>query len=649
MIQFFRRLFSSKIGAFIALLFLGLIAFAFASSDITGAGNFGGGATGGKVAEVGSEDITSAELRTLVLRAYDNARQQQPGLDQASFINSGAFDSTLNQMIDGLTLEQYARKLGFGVSKRLVDARIAETPAFAGLDGKFSQSTFEQVLKANNLTEKQIRSSIEQQMLIEQLMTPVAAPLRVPSDFSMPYASLKLEERFGQATYIAADTYAPTTAPTDAQLNDYVTKNRARFLVPEQRVVRYALFDANSVGTPPAVTDAEITKFYEENKQAFAGTETRIFGQVIASTEAQAKTIAASAQSGSLEAAASSAGLEASEIKASKATDLAAATSDDVAKRAFAANEGSVVGPIKVPLGWAVLKLNKVDHVAARSLADARPEIEKSLAERKKLESAQDFFNKIQEQVDGGASAEELAKNNNLKLVITPAILPTGQSLENPAYRPEQILAPMVGPAFQATAAGEAQLITIKENEQFAIVDAGKIIPAAVPPLASIKDRVIADWKRAEGSRKARELARKISDRVNKGATLEDAIKAEGAKTASIQRIGAKRGEVEAAQGKAPSEIALLFSMTPQSSKTLELPNNAGWMVIHLNETKRGNAKNEPQLATAIQQQMSQSLGSDYSAQVLADARKVIGIRRNEEAIAALKKDLSDAGKQSPQ
>lgn len=649
MIQFFRRLFSSKIGAFIALAFLGLIAFAFAAGDITGAGNFGGGAASGKVAEVGSRDITTNDIRVRFMRAYDNARQQQPGLDQAGFVNSGAFDQLVTQMIDSYTLEQYAHKLGFGTSKKLVDARIAAMPAFQGLDGKFSQANFERVLQQNGLKEKDIREDIERQMLIEQLVAPVGAPLRIPAGFSMPYASLMLEERFGQATFIASENYVPTTAPTDAQLNEFVSKNRARYLVPEQRVVRYALFDASTASTPAAVTDAEISKFYEDNKAAFAGTETRVFGQVIAGTEAQAKTIAAAAQSGSLAAAATSAGLDASEIKAAKAEDLVAATSDDVAKRAFAASEGGVIGPVKVPLGWAVLKLNKIDRVAARSLADARSDIEKSLTERKKLEAAQDFFNKIQEQIDGGASTEEVAKNNNLKLVATPAILPNGQSLENPAYRPEQILAPMVGPAFQATAAGEAQLITIRENQEFAIVDAGKIIPAAVPPLASIKDRVTADWKRAEGSKKARELARKISDRVNKGATLDAAIKAEGANAASIQRIGGKRADVAAAQGKIPPEVALLFSMAPKSSKTLELPSDAGWMVLHLNESKRGDATNVPQLAGAIQQQMSQTLGNDYAAQLLAVARKEVGVRRNEEAIAALKKELSSAGNQTQQ
>lgn len=648
MIQFFRRIFSSKIGAFLALAFLGLIAFAFAASDITGTGSFGG-PSGGKVVEVGSRDITAADVRSRFMRAYDNARQQQPGLDQAAFANSGAVDQILNQMIDGYTLEQYARKLGFGVSKKLVDARIAANPAFQGLDGKFSQTTFEQLLRANGITEKEIRADIEQQMLIEQLMAPIGAPLRIPADFSMPYASLMLEERFGQATYIASDAYAPTAAPTDAQLTEYVKQNRQRYLVPEQRVVRYALFDASSAGQAAAVTDAEISKFYEENKQNFAGSQTRVFAQVIAGTEAQAKTIAAGAASGSLNAAASSAGLEASEIKAAKAEDIAGATSEDVAKRAFAAKQGDVIGPVKVALGWAVLKLDRIDTVDARTLADARSDIEKALTERKKLEAAQDLFNKIQEQVDGGASAEELAQQNGLKLVSTPALLPTGQSLTDPAYRPEPILAGLIGPAFQAHESGEAQIITVQENQQFAIVDSGKIIPAAVPALASIKDRVAGDWKRTEGSKKARDLARKISDRVNKGATLDAAIKAEGAKAANIQRIGGKRAEVAAAQGKVPPEVALLFSMAPKSSKTLELPNDAGWMVLHLNENKRGDAKNVPGLANAIQQQMGQSLGGDYAAQLLTAARKEIGVRRNDDAIAALKKELSSAGNQPQQ
>ncbi len=643
MINFFRRIFQTKIGTFISLAFLALIGFAFAASDISG--NLGGVTSGGSAAKIGNSTVSVGDLRANMMRAYQMARQQQPGLDQATFVSS-SFDSVLKDVLDGYTLEEYARQLGFGVSKRLIDARIAENKAFQGIDGKFSELKFQQALQQGGIGEVELRRSIERELLIEQLLGPTTQPTPLPTGFLRPYGDLLLEDRSGLATFLPSDFYAPAAAPTTAQLNDYVAKNRNRYLVPEQRVVRYATFGPANAAAAVAVTDAEIAKVYDENKDKFAATDARQFSQVIVGDEAQAKALAAKAAGTSLSAAATSIGLSASSITAKTQNDLAAASSADVAKAGFAAAEGAIVGPTKIPLGWSVVKLEKIEHTPARTLEQARPEIEKELTERKKQEAVSDFFNKLQDLADGGASAEEIAKQNGLTIVTTPAIFANGQAPANAAFKPDALAATMVQNAFQASKSGEAQIVTIKENKQYAIVDAARIIPAAVPALDTITAKVTEDWKRTEGARKARELARKISDRVNKGESLEAAIKAEGARTQPVQRIGGKRAEIAAAQGRIPPELALLFSMTPHTAKTLEMPNNMGWMVLYLDQSKRGDASKDPRIIPAIQGQMTQSLGREYTDQILAAARKAVGVKRNEDAIAALKANLAGTDQQ---
>ena len=62
MLTFFRNFFKTKVGLAIALAFLGLIGFAFASMYVSSTGAFGGVAGGDRVAVVGSEKISTAEL-----------------------------------------------------------------------------------------------------------------------------------------------------------------------------------------------------------------------------------------------------------------------------------------------------------------------------------------------------------------------------------------------------------------------------------------------------------------------------------------------------------------------------------------------------------------------------------------------------------
>ena len=175
MITAIRAMFSSTIGKFLALAFVMLVGVAFALSDVTGNSAFGG-MGGANVAKVGGENIGVGDLRERVRQTYNQARQDQPGLTMAAFVESGGLDQVLDQLIEGSAFDQFATELGFGVSKRLIDGRIADLPAFAGVSGKFDQTVFENFLRQNGISEAQLRRDLRQQILVEQL----AAPLRRP-------------------------------------------------------------------------------------------------------------------------------------------------------------------------------------------------------------------------------------------------------------------------------------------------------------------------------------------------------------------------------------------------------------------------------------------------------------------------------------
>ena len=106
--QAIRKLMSSKLGAAIGLLFVLVIAAAFAAGDISGltSGGGQGGMAGGTVVKVGKQSLTEGELRQRVQQAYERAREQQPGLDLATFINGGGFDQALGHRLQAGQEEQ---------------------------------------------------------------------------------------------------------------------------------------------------------------------------------------------------------------------------------------------------------------------------------------------------------------------------------------------------------------------------------------------------------------------------------------------------------------------------------------------------------------------------------------------------------------
>src|SRR3546814_5363738 len=96
-----------------------------------------------------------------------------------AFVDSGVLDQVLIQLTEGEAFEQFATELGYGVSKRLVDGRIADLPVFAGVSGSFDQTRFESFLRPNNMTEAQLRRDIRQQLFVEQIAEPIGRLPRV--------------------------------------------------------------------------------------------------------------------------------------------------------------------------------------------------------------------------------------------------------------------------------------------------------------------------------------------------------------------------------------------------------------------------------------------------------------------------------------
>jgi peptidyl-prolyl cis-trans isomerase D len=639
MITALRRLFSSTVGKFIALAFVGLIGVLFALGDVTGNASFGG-LGGANVAKVGDTEIGVGELRQKVQQAYDQARQQQPGLTRQAFVESGALDQLLDQLVNDAAVRQYARDIGFGVSKRLIDGQIAD--AFAGVSGTFDQKRYEAYLADNGVSEAQLRREVETLLLTQQLAAPIGNLPNVSPGLARPYAVLPLEQRRGQAVYIPSSTFAPAGDPGDAVLKTFLSQNAAKFTVPERRVLQYALFDRAAVPIP-AVTDAEVAAAYKANAAQYTAAETRRIAQVIAPDQATANSIAAKVRGGTpLAAAAQSAGLSASTTGELTQSAYAATSSDAVAKAAFAAKRGDLVGPTQAGLGWIVARVESVTAKPARTLAQATPELRAELGKNKANEAIVDYYNKVQDAVNGGASIEEIAADRKLKVEETPALLPSGRAPGQPAFALAPELAPMIAQAFQGGAEGEAAIATLVENEKFAIVSVKSVIEAAPPPFAQIRGDLLAEWRFAEGQKVARAKARAIVKAVEGGKSFAEAIAAAGPNIGTVQTIGGRRGDLARSGQRVPPELALLFSMAANSVKTLEIPGNRGWMVISLAQVNRPDPKSvNDQIVASVARPLAGAMGSELVGQLIAEAKRRVGVTINKDLVEQLRKELT--------
>lgn len=642
MISFIRSLINSKLGAIIALVFIGLIAVAFALGDVTGSGNFGG-LSGGNVARVGKQNITLGELNDALDNRLKAERQNNPTLDMANFVEGGGLDSTLEQLVNRYAVAAFGTKYGVAVSKRLVDSEIKKIPGAMGLDGKFSQQAFQAFAQQIGVSEKMIRDDIAHNLFAQQILPSAASGPMAPDGLVLPYASLMLEKRSGQVASLPSSAFFPAAPPSEAVLASYYKDNAAKFTIPEKRAVSYAIFDKTIIAGRAKPSEADIAAYYKANSAKYAASQTRNISQVIVPTEAAAKSVVAQVSGGkSLADVANGLGLSVTTMNGVAKTNLAGTASQAVADAVFAASQGSIAKPARGKLGWAVVRVDAINQVAAKSLAAARSEIEAELLKTRSEEMLTEMTAEIEDAFADGATISDIAKQNGLKVETSPKLLANGQNTANPGYKPIPEFQVILPAAFQLETDGEAQLVELVPGQKFAMVAVADFDEAAPPPLAAVRPIVQQQWALAEGAKGARAAADRIRKAVDAGQTLQAALTAANVQGAQIESINGTRADLSKEGQQISPPLSLMFAMKKGTAKMLQGGGNRGWYVVYLTDVIKGDASGNPDMLKARKLELSGMLQQEYGAQLIAAAAKDVGVEKNEDGIKELRARLTN-------
>lgn len=639
MLSFFRNLIRSRVGVIVTLAVLGIIAVAFALSDVSNVAT-PNAAPADVAATVGEARVTAEELRQRMRVALENARQQNPNLDMVQFVRSGGFEQALEQVITGLAIEQYARTLGMTASEKLVDGRIASIPAFHGLDGKFSQQLFDRILAQQRITANQLRDDVRRDILATWMTAPTIGATQVGAQIARPYASLLLERRKGQIIYIPAAAVADGTPPTDAELQQFYTRNRSRYTIPQRRVLNYAIVEPARFADLQA-TDAEIARAYQAARSRFAPTEQRTIRQVIAGDRAVADRIAAAVRGGkSVADAAREAGLEASTAENTERAAFAQASSPAVSNAAFTAERNALVGPVQSPLGWHVLRVEAITRNPGKTLGQARAELGTAIAERKRAEALAALRERIDTAITGGSSFAEIAREQRLEGKSTGPVLTNGTTAEAPTTAPDPRLANVLRAGFSAEPDQEPELVPVGTDGGFALVQLDRIVAPTLRPLAQIRDQVRADLIADRKFRATREAANKIMTALNAGTLMAPAIQAAGARVAPPQSIDVTRRQLAETQQQLPPPVMLMFSMAEKRAKLVPAPNRTGYFVVWLDEIIEGNTPANSPEVMRTRAGLGSVTGREYVEQFAEAARRAVTVTRNAALIARIKTEL---------
>jgi peptidyl-prolyl cis-trans isomerase D len=643
MLPVFRRLSNSAVGTVIMVLFLLAILASFATQDIQSV--FSGGGFGrlsaGTLAKVGDEEVTDRDVDSAMRRVLQQAQRQNPEVTYSTI--AGQFEPVLEQLITERTLLAFIEDNHFIVSKRLVDAQIANLPQTQGLDGKFNEQAYAAFLQQQQLTDAELRRVLQAALTERMILTPAAVDPRIPIGVARPYASMLLEMREGQLGLVPTDAFRAGLNPSDGDLQSFYSQNRQRYTVPEQRVLRLAKISAEAV---PAPTEAEIAAYYKANQATYAGSESRVISQVVVQDKRQADGVAARAKAGAaFAAAAAPAGFAAEDVSLGAKTraEFAGVANDAVANAVFSAAKGAVIGPIRSDLGWHVVKVEDVRGASGRSLAQVHGEIAALLKANKSKEVLTELVTRVEDQIADGASFNEAVSAAKLPVVTTPAINSGGTSRTDRAYRLPAELQPALKAGFAMSPEDDPEVVTLPDNAGYVLVALDSVIAAAPAPLAQIKERVRADWIQRKASDRGRAVAADVAAKVGRGTPLDQAMDQSGTPLPPVQPMSARRIQISQANAEAAVPLRMLFTLAQGKSRMVADPKGRGFYIIKTDKITPGNATNNPLLIAQTQAEFQQTAANELGEEMLAAMKAELTVKRNEEAIAKSKRRITGA------
>ena len=640
MMSSFRRFASSPFGVAV----FAIIIIAFIVTLYEGKSGLNGISSGGSIANVGSVSITDTEATRRVQNQMETARQQDPTVDLPGFVRAGGVERTVEQLINGLMLEQFARSQGLFASKRLVDGMIASIAAFNGPDGKFDRNTYLTLLQQRKIPEAQLRADFAREAVTKALLIPVSGGARMPLGIAQTYATLLLEQREGQVGFVPTQAFVSATPLSDADIAAFYKTNIAAYTVPERRIIKYATFDRSRFDGKIVPTDAEVAAAYSADAAKYAARENRGFTQLIVLDKSDADRLYDRVKGGlPIADAAKSLGLEALSVAPTDKAAFAKQTSGPVADAAFAAPRGTIAALAQSGLGYHIVRVDTVQAIAARSVAEARPEIVAALTKTKTDAAITDLLGKIDDDIGGGSTFDEVAKTYALTATETPPITSTGTAPETATYALPDAVKPLLRDAFQAESGDDAQVGSLPNGTGYVLYHMDRVIPAAPKPLATVKQQVAADATTARAYAAARKIADGIVGKVKGGTTFAQALSGAGVALPAPKPAGGQRLAIAQGGDKVPAPVKALFALAPNRATILPAPGRGGWYIVYLARIIPGDPKAAAAYIPGTQQQLSQLQGEEYAAQFANALRPLVGVSRNDAAVAALKRSLSGA------
>jgi peptidyl-prolyl cis-trans isomerase D len=540
------------------------------------------------VAQVGNLTVTLAEVRQQ-LSQIERQNQVPPQLE------SLYAQQILKQLVFQKELEYEASRLGIRVSPDEIADRIHQflPTAFNGDTPVGMDQYAAQVQSRFQLTVPVFEELIRQGLLEEKFRRLVtdgisAGPAELQDQFRYSNEKVKLD----YALIKPEDLEAKIT-PDEAEIKASYEKNKAKYQVPERRVVRYGLVDANQARKAVQVSDDELKVEYQQNIQQYQVPNRvhveHILFMTVGKTDAEVEEIRKKAED-----------VLKQVKKGGNFEDLAKKNSEDPGtkekggdlgwviqgqtvpefeKTAFSLPKGAVSDLVKTQYGFHIIKVLDKETAHTKSFEEVKDSLRAPLLLSKADKLGSDTADKLSAAVRKSTKTplDELAKQFNLTVGETRAVSATDPLLElgNSADVKDAIFRLRTGELGGP----------IRTDRGYVVLSLKEVLPAHQGSLEEVRDRVVTELKQQKSNELARAKSDDLIKRVKAGEKFDAAAKSLGLESKTSDLISRSGTITGAASGK---QLSAAFQL---KAGDLGAPLSLGtsWMVYRVAEKTEPN------------------------------------------------------------
>ncbi len=566
--------------------------------------NTGSAATDALVT-IGDQTITVSDVRQQM--AQISSRGRIPKALEALYAQQ-----ILKQMIFQKELDLESQRLRIKVSDEERADRIKQFlptvysgGTFAGMERYSSE-----VQGRFNMSVPQFEELIRQGLLEEKFRRLVTDGISAsPADLQEEFRARNQKIKLGYV-YLKPEDIEAKLNPSEAEIRAAYEKDKAKYEVPERRVVRYALNDISRIRQSVQVSDDELKPIYESRIQLYQ-VPNRVHVEHIlfatrGKTDAEVEEIRKKADDVLKQA-----------TKNAKFEDLAKKYSEDTTKdkggdigwieqgqtvaefekAAFSLPKGGISGLVKTQFGFHIIKVLDKETAHTKTFEEVKETLRAPALLEKTDKLASDQAEQIAATIRKSSSMtlDALAKEFHLEVSETRPVAATDAVLElgNSQEIKEAIFRARPGEVTQS----------IRTDRGYVVLAVKDIQAAHQGSLEEVRDRVSAELKKematAQASAKAQEMVR----RVKVGEKLETVAKSLGFefKTSDLfARNGSISGVASGRQLGAAFQLKAGEAGTP-----LSLGNN--WLVYQVAEREEPNPDDFEKQRRELEEQVLQN------------------------------------------